>query len=252
MKISLSLNQLEEKKELEKFTLSARYLTIVDDDFRNFTVKTMLVKNDAAITDENVGCCEVHIIDLYGTKHIGRIEDIYKDKIEIKIYTKKRRGEVPEPPISPNQRYQIKFVPNRYSSNTAFRAIDSAINKNMSDFLETFEGNTSVFRGKDLDEYDFTWYNSTIKDNDEQKNAVVNIVNCSSFPSPYIIVGPPGNNVIVYFYYCFQRKVLICQVLVKRQQSSKRSFKSCIILQNLISWSQLMQILHVMTSPFVC
>ena len=39
---------------------------------------------------------------------------------------------------------------------------------------------------------DFEWYNINISKNLEQKQAVTNIVNKSSFPLPFILFGPPG------------------------------------------------------------
>ena len=38
----------------------------------------------------------------------------------------------------------------------------------------------------------FSWYDSKIANNDEQKQAVKNIVLGTSHPYPYLVFGPPG------------------------------------------------------------
>ena len=36
------------------------------------------------------------------------------------------------------------------------------------------------------------WFNSNVEKNNEQKQAIVNILNKTSNPAPYILYGPPG------------------------------------------------------------
>ena len=38
----------------------------------------------------------------------------------------------------------------------------------------------------------FQWYNQQIGTNEEQKLAIKNIVNCTAYPFPYVVFGPPG------------------------------------------------------------
>jgi primosomal protein N' len=93
--------------------------------------------------------------------------------------------------IDTKSRFHVEFVPNRVTTRVAHRAIENASSKGLSRYLRDF---SSVnFERGDAEVFDtFEWMNPAIKKNREQKSAVRNVVNRSSFPSPYVIFGPPG------------------------------------------------------------
>lgn len=62
---------------------------------------------------------------------------------------------------------------------------------NMSSYLQNFEM-VSMSRTSETYFEDLEWFNKELTDNEEQQIAVENIVNCTSFPSPFIIFGGPG------------------------------------------------------------
>lgn len=49
-----------------------------------------------------------------------------------------------------------------------------------------------ILNGKVLKHSSFQWLRQSINSNEEQMTAVRNIVNRTSFPAPYILIGPPG------------------------------------------------------------
>lgn len=94
-------------------------------------------------------------------------------------------------------RYRVEFKPNRFS----FRACQDAICELKCSSLENFF--TSFERSKNLvckkirnlkktPFHVFEWFNKSIGTNREQRLAVKNVVNCTAYPLPFIIFGPPG------------------------------------------------------------
>lgn len=89
--------------------------------------------------------------------------------------------------------YQIQFIPNRIVKRVAQRAIRTAVEKDLEFYLKTMKFPCKQKGAKaDKELKTFKWMNETIKNNKEQQAAVKNIVNKTSFPSPYVLFGPPG------------------------------------------------------------
>ena len=92
--------------------------------------------------------------------------------------------------------YCVKFIPNRISIRACFKAIESIRLNLLNDYFENFENEPALcdknrFQKNDKFE-NFEWFNEKIATNDEQMTAIKNIVNCTAFPFPYVIFGPPG------------------------------------------------------------
>lgn len=89
--------------------------------------------------------------------------------------------------------YRIQFIPNRIAKRVSQRAIQSAADKDLRAFLSKMENPFNFKNPKPENDFNnFQWMNRTIITNREQKRAVRNIVNKTSFPSPYVVFGPPG------------------------------------------------------------
>lgn len=91
--------------------------------------------------------------------------------------------------INDERNYHVQFIPNRIAIRVAHRAIDDALKCKLVDYLCDFD--PSQKSSKEVIQK-FAWMNSSVSSNKEQQKAVRNIVNRSSFPSPYIVFGPPG------------------------------------------------------------
>jgi len=61
----------------------------------------------------------------------------------------------------------------------------------MQSYLQNFE-TTNTNRSFEPYFENLEWFNKELTDNREQQIAVENIVNCTSFPSPFVIFGGPG------------------------------------------------------------
>lgn len=100
--------------------------------------------------------------------------------------------------------YHIQFIPNRVSIRVCQRAVQTAIEKEMYGYLSNFKSEASSRNRENLGNScelvhidEMIWKNSTVSRNEEQQKAVMNIINRTSFPAPYIVFGPPGEN----FYF---------------------------------------------------
>lgn len=91
--------------------------------------------------------------------------------------------------IDEDRLYHVQFHPNQVSIRVAHQAIDAAEKNKLERYLGDFKC------GGQIDKTNFTrfdWMNRSIAGNKEQKTAIRSIVNCTSFPQPYVIFGPPG------------------------------------------------------------
>lgn len=92
--------------------------------------------------------------------------------------------------------YAVRFIPNRITHRASLHAIEKIRENELEDFFENFQRapahQRKTYRKGYLKTYDFKW--SNVKCNMQQKIAIKNIVNCSAFPFPYCVFGPPGKN----------------------------------------------------------
>jgi hypothetical protein len=194
MKESLKLVYHEEEKELKKLTLEKRLFqkeikTVRRKCGKEIRIKTRLTKKDRGITKDSVGCTNACISTFKSMETIhGRVREVTKEYLEISIFLRRRKRQITENLIDINSHYNIEFSPNDIPTRIALRAINSAVDKKMKSFLQNFETNrhVSVNQYRNIRSWEFKWINFSIRDNEEQKAAVRNIVNRSSFPSPYV------------------------------------------------------------------
>lgn len=87
--------------------------------------------------------------------------------------------------------YDVQFEPNRIATRVGHQAIDAAVRNQLAKYLITFNSKVQIDSMKTFNR-DFIYMNPSVASNKEQKSAVENIFNRTSFPSPYIVFGPPG------------------------------------------------------------
>lgn len=133
------------------------------------------------------------LAELKSHRIVAKIAYIFDNLILIKIAApRQRRQRVDPPKIDCDRPYHIEFIPNRMSTRVAHRALEDLKSAGMLNYLKKFEMPKASVRSHDDYFDEFEWFNETIDDNEEQQIAIQNIVNCTSFPSPYIIFGGPG------------------------------------------------------------
>lgn len=92
-------------------------------------------------------------------------------------------------------KYFLRFIPNRITYRACFAALDGIQNRLLRDYFDAFESQPHNCKRDDYDLFEqFDWYNEQISTNEEQMMAIKNIVNCTAYPFPYVVFGPPGNN----------------------------------------------------------
>lgn len=96
--------------------------------------------------------------------------------------------------IDLSQNYFIRFVPNRITYRACFQALDSIAQNLLGSYFADFLVAPENCIQRTCDQEKFEWFNQKIAANDEQITAIKNIVNCTAFPFPYVVFGPPGNS----------------------------------------------------------
>lgn len=122
---------------------------------------------------------------------MGKIAYIFGNVILFQLtYKSQRAAKIKRGATIDSERlYHIEFQPNRIAIRVAHQAIDNAKLKELSSYLKSVTGSP---RTEKQVWAEFEWMNPSIINNEEQQVAVNNIVNGTSYPSPYIIFGPPG------------------------------------------------------------
>lgn len=94
-----------------------------------------------------------------------------------------------------DRRFNVEFAPNRLLICMTQQALTRCDQLNVNDYLIDFESpisNPSFVRDSELKFKQFTYKNRNIVNNPDQEGAIREILNGSSFPSPYVLYGPPG------------------------------------------------------------
>lgn len=121
---------------------------------------------------------------------IARVSYIFDNLILVQIKpSRERRQRVNAPKIDSERTYHVEFIPNRVSTRVAHRALKDLKEAEMTEYIKSFDLDVDESRYGDFEDDDFEWFNNSIEDNEEQQIAIKNILNCTAFPSPYVIFG---------------------------------------------------------------
>lgn len=126
---------------------------------------------------------------------ISKISYIFGNTILFNINNGRSRRSQNQTELDLDRHYHVEFVANRISVRVAHRAISDARSFKLRNYLKSVDScdlNQKSKKGAEKVFKKFNWMNKEIKNNIEQQTAIENIVNCTSFPSPYILFGPPG------------------------------------------------------------
>jgi hypothetical protein len=122
----------------------------------------------------------------------AEIDYIIDNLVIIKIYRPEKPKKLPKIKLGAEGFYHVDFIPNRACFRITQRALEDMKNMKIQPYLQNFETSKVMKRGSKIKFDKLEWLSSTIKTNKEQMIAVENILNCTSFPSPFIIFGGPG------------------------------------------------------------
>ena len=190
---SLNIEDLSQQHELLNYELkNVRF--VEKPDVRAPKIKLCSFKVEAKKAPPNIDKLSLCIFPM--TSHVegklncaeqcffAQIED-YDEKTEI------LRFKAPKDQFSTTS--CVRFVQNRITYRACFQAHDMIKENGLQNFFDDFQDEPTLCvkrTGKKFD--NFEWFNPQIGTNEEQKTAIKNIVNCTAFPFPYVVFGPPG------------------------------------------------------------
>lgn len=162
---------IESPKKMPHDAMEFDYILLTDmEDYQNYS------EDLHEIAEERVRC-KIHYI----------FDNIILVQVAHENMREKRKKQ--ELAIDEDRPFHVEFQPNRMSIRVAHRGVEDAITYNLTEYLSNFKGKSSQKLPKSKF-CKFQWMNKKV--NAEQRAAVKDIVNCSSFPAPYIVFGPPG------------------------------------------------------------
>ncbi|XP_055703999.1 putative helicase mov-10-B.1 isoform X1 [Phlebotomus papatasi] len=133
-------------------------------------------------------------------KMIGRVYQVRTNDIVLDM-----DGDI----LDRNTLYNIHFLPNRVTIQLEREALNYVSMNKISKFFfpKSLPTHPIDYRG-------FEWINESVKTNPEQQSAIIHIVEKTSFPAPYILMGPPGTGKTTTIVEA------VCQIL-KRDKDAK-------------------------------
>lgn len=201
--LTCALNLEDLMNQVASNAYSLKNVKLVNDECEKDVYSFPIKKEQLPLNFKEMALCLVPM-KKYVEGKINYVEDCTFVKIlkvgEDNLYFKvkfssvenaiKNQGKIKEDFI---QKLHVRFIPNRITFRSSLQAIDSIKNNNLSDFFEQFEkvpikskkNNGEIFES-------FEWYNKQVATNQEQMEAIKNIVNCTAYPFPYVVYGPPG------------------------------------------------------------
>ncbi|XP_053685736.1 putative helicase mov-10-B.1 [Sabethes cyaneus] len=94
-----------------------------------------------------------------------------------------------EEPLKHDIKWRVKFNPNRTPIRMEYQALEIIKRQELSKF---FFPSKPAKKFPQFVREELKWFNDNISTNDEQKSAIINILNETARPAPYILFGPPG------------------------------------------------------------
>ncbi|XP_059612252.1 putative helicase MOV-10 isoform X2 [Phlebotomus argentipes] len=112
-------------------------------------------------------------------KMFARVHQVRKDNIVLDVETSDA--------LNTGSLYDVYFLPNRMPIQLERHALQYVQNHKLATFFfpDSIPTHPIDFSG-------FEWINDSVKENPEQQSAIIHMVEKSSFPAPYILMGPPG------------------------------------------------------------
>ena len=196
--LALQIDDLECEKDLQKHEVSGVFISEEDNNFGNPELSSYSVPSTAEILNENPRDYQLCLTAMnhFDPEYNRDFNSIFVNIEEFKdgkIYFERKRALK----NFDGKSYHLKFIPNRYPTRACLFAVKK-VNQKISPYFGNFEGFQFAVnrRIRQFPLEDFEWKNKDVVTNEEQKQAIRQIVNCSAYPSPYVSF----NEVLVKFF----------------------------------------------------
>lgn len=97
--------------------------------------------------------------------------------------------------------YHVDFVSPRTGVRASMEAIATLKDNELEEFFTTLDKKLPAYarmeKLKETSFESFEWCNESIGNNKEQQLVIKNIINCTAFPFPFVVFGPPGELKII-------------------------------------------------------
>lgn len=166
--------------------MTSLYSIPVKSEQLPFNFKEMalcLVPMELFVDDDKINYKEECVfVKIGGYKH---------ETLSFEVKWNKKTDEKPK--IDLDKKYYIRFIPNRIAFRSCLQTFQSIENFDLKEFFENFqEPPVAVGRMAAEKIAVVEWFNKAIEKNEEQKVAIRSILNCTAYPFPYVVFGPPG------------------------------------------------------------
>ncbi|XP_075234824.1 putative helicase mov-10-B.1 isoform X2 [Lycorma delicatula] len=187
----LYMEEAEELIELEQFRKEKVYLKSVKENnisyFRLEVGDGLIEGRPSLIVGDKALIYPLRGKD-YGLKNVWYSGLICKVELKsILLRFRKSFHQLFQPDV---MKVNVKFEPQRLPYKMCYRALEFVKEREMQFLLFPLENFPFVKSPNFVDKLEF--HNEDINNNPEQAQAVLNIVNCTSRPYPYLLFGPPG------------------------------------------------------------
>lgn len=198
LKIALSIEDLSTQEEYRQFNQKDVTFKCEDGYSRHHSRYSMAVARHKLPLDfDELHACIVPMERYKEGKFNYEEDSVFAqviehrdDRLQLRCFaTKERRRS----PIDIELKHFVRFVQSRKTYRAGFQALDKIHDCGLDAYFSDFDVPPKMYKKTEVvKQEDFEWFNEQIAANEEQKLAIKNIVNCTAFPFPYVVFGPPG------------------------------------------------------------
>ncbi|KAL2712790.1 putative helicase MOV-10 [Vespula squamosa] len=203
-KILLYVEQFARSVEMKKYNLKCQKIYVCANNVFTISVPTLNIDDPFIKMEDKIVLKET---TSKGRSYNAQIIQIFEKNINVIVPNKFLDK------YNKDKKYNIEFIHSDWFMKCCHYALYLVNSCNLTSLMyPTIRTNRKYLKS------DLNWLNKSVKENAEQKQAVINILNRTAYPAPYILFGPPGTGKTATLVE------LICQIW---QQGMSKSVLVC-------------------------